>query len=708
MPQEPDRPAAPSLDDRAAARPALTSGPELERLFQRRMFHFNIGFIFALAPLYIASAIVRGSVANWWMTGAVFGGALLIHLWTRRHGDYRRGLLWLQTASFFSLGLGLGAVQHFAVDTPSFWWMAMIPVVTLMSGLTRLGVLQGVLVMAYACASFLMGEHEGKALASPSLRLHMAVILSSLYVCANLVFATFWRGKLQTALREASDAALASASAKARFLAHMSHEIRTPLSGVIGAAELLRSRRTDEDQRQQLAMLQEQSAKTLLALINDILDWSKLEAGKVQLEQHPLAVRALVSDVNELFAATSFNKQIELCNSCEPEVPRLLLGDPTRIRQVLSNLVGNAVKFTDKGSVHIHVASRRKDAQDWLSIEVRDSGPGIAPDALNDVFDPFRQADQSVTRRYGGTGLGLSISKELAELMGGRIEVESVAGRGSTFTLLLPLRPGEGQSPMPPLLRHDELLVACAGEPLTRHMRSLFNELRIEPRICLGLPSAAALQGCQVLLLDAALLPPGEPPPMSLRHGPFKLGLMQSLGSDLHVEGTTSLYKPVRRSALENFLEHSDAPRPAVAPASIAALSPPEGTGGPHVLLCEDNPVNQVVVQVMLMELGASVVITDNGRAGLEKLRSERFDLVLMDMQMPEMDGLSAAREWRRIEAGPTRLPIVCMTANSRADEGDAALAAGMDDFLAKPFGISDLKQCLARWVTTTSTETHR
>ena len=710
----PASPAAVLPYEQVASRASLTSANELECVFQRRMFWFNVCFVLSLSPLYIATAYVRASTINWCVTIIVFSSVAVNAAWTRRHGNFRRGLFWLQATTFFSLGFGVGALKYFGVDTPSFWWMSVIPVVTLMNGLTRLGVLQGAIVVLYACTSFLLDTKGQPSLASPSLRLHMAVILSTVYVCANLVFAMFWRGKLQAALQEATSVALASAGAKARFLAQMSHEIRTPLAGVIGTAELLRSTRTNAEQRQQLATLQEQSAKTLLALLNDILDWSKLEAGKVLLERQAFSIRGLVSEANELFAVTSFDKQIELTNSCAPEIPRMLTGDPTRIRQVLNNLVGNAVKFTVRGSVHIHVATvpgnesaLPSDAPGgaWLHIEVTDSGAGIEPEALDAVFDAFRQADQSVTRRYGGTGLGLSISKELAELMGGRIEVVSASGHGSTFTLVLPLRPADGQTPAP--IERPGLLVACASSGMSRHMRSLLNEMGIEPRLCTALPAAGDLHRGQTLLVDAALLPSMREDKAracaelaQIRDRGIKIGLMQSLGTEHAVEGVVALYKPVRRNALEAFLE-LEAPGKAAAVAQL-----PEPAAGPHVLLCEDNPVNQIVMQVMLKELGATVVLAGNGQEGLARMKTEPFDLVLMDMQMPEMDGLSAAREWRRVEAsrqeagrGTPRLPIICMTANTRADEGDAATAAGMDDFLGKPFGISDLKQCLARWM---------
>ncbi len=589
MSNEPAASTADSTPPRPAAATApLTSALDLERYIQRRMFWFNVCFVMALSPLYIGSALARAETLTWWMTVLIFGSVPLNVLWTLQHGDFRRGLFWLQSSTFFVLTATVAIAQSFSVDLPAFWWMSVIPMVTLMSGLTGLGIAQGSVVVLYAGVAFLVHAKGEPSVQAQSVRLHLAVILSTLYVCANLVFASFWRGKLQTALHEATSAALASAGAKARFLAHMSHEIRTPLNGVIGAAELLRSGRIDDAQRQQLAKLQALSAKTLLTLINDILDWSKLEAGKVQLEQQPFSIRSLVSEADELFTLTSLDKPIKLTHSCDAELPGLLLGDPTRIRQVLYNLVGNAVKFTAQGSVHIHARA----TESWLRIDVADSGAGIAPDALDAVFDAFRQADQSVTRRYGGTGLGLSISKELAELMGGRIELKSVVGSGSTFTLVLPLRPAPQQPPAAPAVIRAE-----AAEP-----------------------EAAQVQA--------------DPVP------------------------------------------------------------------GPHVLLCEDNPVNQVIVQVMLKDIGATVELAGNGSEGLARLKAgERFDLVLMDMQMPEMDGISAAREWRRVEpSGGRRLPIVCMTANARADEGEAVIAAGMDDFLAKPFAIKDLEQCLARW----------
>jgi len=384
----------------------------------------------------------------------------------------------------------------------------------------------------------------------------------------------------------------------------------------------------------------------------------------------------------------------------------MLVGDPMRIRQVLTNLAGNAVKFTARGSVHLHVAAVQTEHDgepaQWLRVEVSDSGIGIPAGALDDVFDAFRQADESVTRRYGGSGLGLSISKELAELMGGRIEVVSSSGSGSTFTLVLPLQTADVRPPEPMPLQRTGPLVCCASSGMTRHMRSLLNELGIEPHMGTGLPGSEELRNCELLLLDAPLLDalPDAAARTALaarlKARGVQLVVMQGLGTDRLVEGAAVLYKPVRRGALEALLEQAEESA-APAPAPAAASGP--AAAGPLVLLCEDNPVNQVVVQAMLSELGATIVIASNGQEGLEKLKSTRFDLVLMDMQMPELDGLAAARAWRRIEPAGRRLPIVCMTANSRADEGEAALSAGMDDFLAKPFGIADLKECLARWV---------
>jgi signal transduction histidine kinase/CheY-like chemotaxis protein len=689
----------------AGAPPALTSAAELERAFQRRIYRFGVAFILLMAPIYIAFAVQRADPLGLLVVALVFGNVLATLALVQRKRDYRLGLQWLHGGSF--AGVLAGAVNVFGIGSPAFWWLSVIPAVTLMSGLIRLGLLQTGIVILYVGMAFYIDTGGLSALEPQLIRLHVAAALSTVYVCAHLALAMFWRSQLQAALEDARRAALASADAKARFLATMSHEIRTPLAGIIGTAELLRAGRSGDAQRAQLAALQEQSAKSLLALINDVLDWSKLEAGKLELEQRPLSLRALVSEANELFAMTAFDKKIELTSSCNADVPQRLLGDATRIRQIVNNLVSNAVKFTDQGGVHLHVAlagappdggGAADENRPWVRIEVADSGIGIAAPALAGLFDEFRQADRSIARRYGGSGLGLAISRELSALMGGRIEVTSQPGHGSTFSLLLPLQRLEGE-PVEPAPQASPQLLLCSGNArLVRHLRSLLQQLHIEPRLLHGLPGDEDLQHCRQLLLDAALLA-GEGEAWARRRGErgIRLGLLQTLAAEPAPAGSVVLFKPVRLSALQAFLLEPPPAGDAAQPLRQAGAAVPQPL---RVLLCEDNPVNQIVAQAMLAELGAQVVLAGNGLEALEHLRSgARFDLALMDLQMPELDGLGATREWRRLEqsGSPQRLPIVCMTADTDAEQRSAAREAGMDDFLAKPFGMAELRDCLAR-----------
>ena len=680
---------------------------ELEHDVQRRMFWFGCAFIAAVGPLYVLLALLYVNRPSLWGALAfIYASLAAVALWARRSGNYARALTLLHGTSF--IGVMFPALGDINVGTPAFWWMTVIPFVALLSGLTLLGIIQGTIVVGYAVTAFLL---QGSSPSSDpdSLRLHMAVVLSTVYACAYLALATLWRQRLQSALDAARVAATAAGDAKARFLANMSHEIRTPLNGVIGAAELLRSGSASDAQRAQLVALQEQSAKTLLALVNDVLDWCKLDAGKVELEAEPLYLRGLVFEANELFAVAAFDKGIELTSSCNPDVPRRFVGDGTRIRQVVNNLVSNAVKFTEQGGVHIHLALEGEDPSDpppsdgrrWVRIEVSDSGIGIAAEQLSRLFSAFTQADNSVTRKYGGTGLGLSICSELARLMEGRLEVSSTVGRGSTFALVVPLLPHEFSEEPQTRSRQRGVLLACANAGLIRHVRSLLHELMIEPEVLRHLPDDKHLQQPTVLLVDAPLLssvPDARTWIESQARRGMKVAVMTPLNADAMV-GTFAagvvLYKPIRRAALTALLDA--VPKP---PGGIlrAAPSIDRGSRGRHVLLCEDSPVNQIVVQAMLAELGATCVVAANGVEALAHLGAERFDMVFMDMQMPELDGLEATRRWRAIEArrGGVRVPIVAMTANAEGEQGAACRAAGMDGFVSKPFNMNTLAKALA------------
>ncbi len=386
-------------------------------------------------------------------------------------------------------------------------------------------------------------------------------------------------------LRLAKEQAEAGNVAKAQFLANMSHEIRTPMNGVVGALDLLSRYEISPEQRKLLDTATS-SSDALLTLLNEVLDFSKIEAGKFELVNEPLLLRPVVSSVVDLLSPMAQRKGLALTLEFDPSLPARVKGDAGRIRQVLLNLIGNAVKFTDRGHVAVHVwrETGGGDSRPVMVLEVEDTGIGIAPEAIPRLFTPFFQADQSDRRRFGGTGLGLVISKRLMEAMGAELCVESAPGLGSTFRMKLPLE----------------------------------------------------------ALADA----------------------------------------------------------PAAVPAGPSAAEPPTPLAG-KVLLVEDNPVNQMLAVVMLRSLGVEVTEADNGLVALQRMEESRFDLVLMDCQMPVMDGFEATREIRARELGAlaSRTPIIAVTANALSGDAEHCLHAGMDAHLAKPFTLKTLREAIAPWL---------
>ncbi len=476
----------------------------------------------------------------------------------------------------------------------------------------------------------------------------------------------------EQALSEARDRALAADKAKSAFLATMSHEIRTPLNGVIGAASLLEAQDFDTETRELLHTIRT-SGEALLEVLGDVLDHSKLEAGQLELEAHPVEVEPLLEEVAQLFLARAHEKRDVILLEIPPGAAALVEGDGSRLRQILSNLVSNAVKFTREGTIRMGVGSGP-----GFELWVEDEGIGITEEAMGRLFQPFVQADGSTHRRFGGTGLGLSISRRLAERMGGTIEVASEAGRGSRFTFTAPLPVLD----RPPRARRLEGLdVAIEGSgPGELRVRALLDSegAILHPEVAPVRERSAAK--VRVVLHDGmdASTRPTSPGELHVWPGPPPAG-----------RGGYHLSVPLRRDAfVENVLEAAGSALP---PSRQGAMAPP----GLSVLVVDDNAVNRLVAERMLKRLGAKVTVATGGLEAVEQAFLEDFDLILMDVQMPEVDGYEATRRIRA--AGRAKIPIVALTAGALVEDRQAALDRGLDAHLAKPVRLDDLRRLLER-----------
>jgi two-component system sensor histidine kinase/response regulator len=673
--------------------------------------------------------------------GSAFAGMVLL----RNVEPFQQNFL-----SFVLAGLTAAAVNIYAADkhvARAFLYFAVVPlaVVYLLSQDTT-HVAMGALLLAFTAAmTHVSSVVNASVLASLTLRFENDELISALTSAkqrsdeANrkLKDEIEQRRDTESKLIEARDRAEQAARAKSDFLATMSHEIRTPMNGVLGMTELILNTELSSKQHRFASTIR-RSGEALLAIINDILDFSKIEAGKLEIQHTVFDLRQLVEDTVAFFAEQAQRKRLSLLAVFPPQGHAAYRGDPDRLRQILTNLMGNAIKFTEAGEVLLKVETEASgSARDTLRFEVRDSGIGIKPEHQAHIFESFQQADGSTTRRFGGTGLGLAICARLVELMQGRIGLDSAPGRGSTFWFSVELT----RMPASSIAAQIKPNVEFAGRRvLVVDDHATNREILQHQLSSWGMRYHGAPNGGQGLKLlrqaashgqafDAAILDRHLPDiegielAKRIKSEPAiaatRLIMLSSIdqieqtGQWLQAGIEVYINKPVRQAELHDALGTAlavggDSEDLLAARARIASVAASQL--GAHVLLAEDNPVNQELARSMLEELGCTVVVVENGQEALDAIgdapldRMQRpYDLVLMDCQMPVLDGFEATRQIRRWEAHNNRkqpLPIVALTANALSGDRERCLKAGMDDYLAKPFTQEQLAALVKRWMT--------